>query len=215
MTFYPNERIALFIDGVNLHAASRGLGIDVDFRKMLEEFKKRGRLVRAYYYTAFVEDAEYSPVKPLIDWLGYNGYTVITKAAREFIDPATGRRRVKGDMDVDLAVDMLEMSAHVDHMLLFSGDGDFRKVVEAVQRRGPRVSVVSTIKTQPPMAADDLRRQADTFIELADLMPLIGRAPRPEGSENRRTLPSPGRPAPVAAGRPADDDGDEDGDYEA
>jgi uncharacterized LabA/DUF88 family protein len=210
MTFYPNERIALFIDGANLYSASKGLGIDVDFRKMLEEFKKRGRLIRAYYYTAFVEDAEYSPVKPLIDWLGYNGYTVVTKAAREFIDPATGRRRIKGDMDVDLAVDMLDMAPFVDHMLLFSGDGDFRKVVESVQRRGPRVSVVSTVKTQPPMASDDLRRQADTFIDLSDLMPLIGRPPRPDNYVNPRSLPPSGRAGPTVTDIDDDFEGDDD-----
>ena len=185
MTFYPNERIALFIDGANFYAAARTLGFDVDYRKLLEEFKKRGRLVRASYYTAILEDVEYSPVRPLADWLDYNGFNVITKPAKEFTD-TLGRRRVKGDMDIEIAVDMMELAPHVDHIVLFSGDGDFRQLVEAVQRRGPRVSVVSSIKTQPPMIADELRRQADTFIDLADLSALIGRPPRPDGFENPR-----------------------------
>ncbi|GBF57256.1 hypothetical protein PbB2_00921 [Candidatus Phycosocius bacilliformis] len=192
MTFYPNERIALFIDGANFYAAARTLGFDVDYRKLLEEFKKRGRLVRASYYTAILEDVEYSPVRPLADWLDYNGFNVITKPAKEFTD-SMGRRRVKGDMDIEIAVDMMELAPHVDHIVLFSGDGDFRVLLEAVQRRGPRVSVVSSIKTQPPMIADELRRQADTFIDLADLASLIGRPPRPDGFENTRANMRPGR----------------------
>lgn len=193
MTFYPNERIALFIDGANFYAAARTLGFDVDYRKLLEEFKKRGRLIRASYYTAILEDVEYSPVRPLADWLDYNGFNVITKPAKEFTD-ALGRRRVKGDMDIEIAVDMLDLAPHVDHIVLFSGDGDFKTLVEAVQRRGPRVSVVSSIKTQPAMIADELRRQADTFIDLSDLVGLIGRPPRPDGYEPPR--PS-NRPVPA------------------
>jgi uncharacterized LabA/DUF88 family protein len=215
MTFYPNERIALFIDGANFYAAARTLGFDVDYRKLLDEFQKRGRLIRASYYTAILEDVEYSPVRPLADWLDYNGFNVITKPAKEFTD-AMGRRRIKGDMDIEIAVDMLELSAHVDHIVLFSGDGDFRRLVEAVQRRGPRVSVVSSIKTSPPMIADELRRQADTFIDLADLIGLIGRPPRPDSQDNLRAALRPGRrvePAPALDDE--EDDLDEDLDDEA
>jgi uncharacterized LabA/DUF88 family protein len=132
--------------------------------------------VRAYYYTALVEDQEYSPIRPLIDWLDYNGYTMVTKPTKEFTD-ATGRRKIKGNMDIELAIDVLEMADHLDHVILFSGDGDFRRLVEAVQRKGLRVSVVSTIKSSPPMVADELRRQADDFIELSELAPLIARNP--------------------------------------
>jgi uncharacterized LabA/DUF88 family protein len=177
MTFYPNERIAIFIDGANFYSAARGLGVDVDYRKLLEEFKARGRLVRAAYYTAILEDSDYSPVKPLADWLDYNGYTVVTKPAKEYID-FHGRRRIKGNMDIEIAVDMLEMADKIDHMILFSGDGDFKKLLQAVQRRGVRVTVVSTLKTNPPIISDDLRRQADTYIELMDLISLVGRPPR-------------------------------------
>ena len=174
MAFYATDRIALFIDGANLYSAAKGLNIDLDFKKLLDEFQKRGVLVRAYYYTAIVEDQDYSPIRPLVDWLDYNGFTVVTKPAKEYTD-ANGRKRHRGDMDVDLAVDMMEMADRCDHMVLFSGDGDFRRLIEAVQRKGVRVTVVSTVKSQPPMASDELRRQADSFVDLADLASIVAR----------------------------------------
>lgn len=177
MTFYPDERIGLFIDGANLYSAAKALDFDIDYRRLLEEFRKRGRLIRANYYTALIENEEYTPIRPLIDWLDYNGFKVVTKAAKEYTDDS-GRRRIKGDMDVEIAVDIVGAADHLDHILLFSGDGDFRKVVEAVQRKGVRVSVVSTLKSSPPMASDDLRRQADSFVELAELGKLVGRERR-------------------------------------
>ncbi len=186
MEFNPQERIGLFIDGANLYAAARSLGFDIDYKRLREEFAGKARLIRALYYTALIEDQEYSPIRPLVDWLDYNGYTLITKPAKEFTDSA-GRRKVKGDMDIEIAVDILEMAGALDHIVLFSGDGDFRRVVEAVQRRGVRVSVVSTIRSQPPMIADELRRQADCFVELRELEPLIAREPRWR-QERARTL---------------------------
>jgi uncharacterized LabA/DUF88 family protein len=170
------QRIALFIDGANLYATTKTLGFDIDYKRLLKEFQSRGFLIRAFYYTALVEDQEYSSIRPLIDWLDYNGYRVVTKPTKEFID-SNGRRKVKGNMDIELAIDALELSPHIDCMVLFSGDGDFRSLVEAMQRRGVRVSVVSTVTTQPPMVADELRRQADEFIDLAHLIPKIGRDP--------------------------------------
>jgi uncharacterized LabA/DUF88 family protein len=175
--FDPREKIALFIDGANLYATAKALGFDIDYRKLLLEFQSKGYLLRAYYYTALAEDQEYSSIRPLIDWLDYNGYTVVTKPTKEFVD-ATGRRKIKGNMDIELAVHVMEMAEYVDHFVLFSGDGDFRSMVEAVQRRGRKVSVVSTLVSQPPMIADELRRQADNFIELDDLREVIGRPPR-------------------------------------
>jgi uncharacterized LabA/DUF88 family protein len=177
MTFYPTDRLALFIDGANLYSAAKALGFDIDYRKLLEEFKKRSVLVRAYYYTALVENEEYSPIRPLVDWLDYNGYRLVTKSAREYVDNQ-GRKRWRGDMDVEIAVDMMEMAANADHLVLFSGDGDFRALVEAVQRKGARVTVVSTVKSQPPMVSDELRRQADSFVDLSDLADIIGRPSR-------------------------------------
>lgn len=184
-TIHPNERVAIFIDGANLYSAAKGLAFDMDYRKLLEEFKKHGRLVRAYYYTALVEDQDFSPIRPLVDWLDYNGYTLVTKPAREYTD-ANGRRRFKGDMDVEIAVDMVQLAPALDHIFLFSGDGDFLPAVDAVQRKGVRVSVVSTIKSNPPMVADDLRRAADTFLDLADLASLIGRPPRERAMADER-----------------------------
>src|SRR5215211_1938407 len=171
-----SSKIALFIDGANLYATAKTLGFDIDYKKLLKEFQSRGTLLRAFYYTAIIEDQEYSSIRPLIDWLDYNGYTVVTKATKEFIDQ-TGRRKIKGNMDIELAVDAMELAAHIDEMVLFSGDGDFRSLVEAMQRRGVKVTVVSTISTQPPMVADELRRQADVFTDLIELQPRIGRDP--------------------------------------
>ncbi|HWW46511.1 MAG TPA: NYN domain-containing protein [Xanthobacteraceae bacterium] len=171
-----SSKIALFIDGANLYATAKSLGFDIDYKRLLNEFNNQGTLVRAFYYTAIIEDQEYSSIRPLVDWLDYNGYTVVTKATKEFVDPS-GRRKVKGNMDVELAVNAMELAEHVDQMVIFSGDGDFRSLVEAVQRRGVRVTVVSTVSSQPPMIADELRRQADVFTDLIDLQAKIGRDP--------------------------------------
>jgi uncharacterized LabA/DUF88 family protein len=182
------ERIALYIDGANLYASAKSLGFDIDYKRLLKEFQSKGRLIRAFYYTALVEDQEYSSIRPLVDWLDYNGYAVVTKAAKEFVD-STGRRKVKGNMDIELAVNAMEMADHIDHMVLFSGDGDFRSLVEAIQRKGVRVSVVSTVATQPPMVADELRRQADEFVDLTQMIARIGRDPgerAPRQSDHRR-----------------------------
>lgn len=182
------EKIALFIDGANLHATSKALGFDIDYRLLLSEFQSRGTLLRAFYYTTVIEDQEYSSIRPLIDWLDYNGYTVVTKLTKEFVDATTGRRKVKGSMDVDLAVSAMELAEHVHQIVLFSGDGNFRSLVEALQRRGVRVTVVSTLSTQPPMVADELRRQADVFVDLAELKSKVGRDPadRPGSREMRQ-----------------------------
>jgi uncharacterized LabA/DUF88 family protein len=180
MTFYPDERIGIFIDGANLFATTKALGFDIDFKRLLEEFRKRGRLIRANYYTALLEHEEYNPLRPLVDWLDYNGFHVVTKPAKGFTD-AEGNRRIKGDMDLELAVDMIDAADYLQHIILFSGDGDFCPAIAAARRRGVRVSVVSSMKTKPPMIATELRRQADDFIELLDLQHMIGRPDnRPE-----------------------------------
>ncbi|MCB1526151.1 MAG: NYN domain-containing protein [Hyphomicrobiaceae bacterium] len=174
MHFYPHERIALFIDGANLYATSKALGFDIDYKRLLSYFRQRAQLVRALYYTALAEDQEYSSIRPLIDWLDYNGYTMVTKPTKEFTD-SSGRRKVKGNMDIELTVDAMRLAESLDHIVLFSGDGDFRSLVGALQQKGRRVSVLSTLQTQPPMIADELRRQADQFIDIADLENVIGR----------------------------------------
>ncbi|MFQ3458372.1 NYN domain-containing protein [Bradyrhizobium sp. UFLA01-814] len=171
----PFDKIALFIDGPNLHATAKALGFEINYKCLLGEFQRRGTLLRAFYYTPIIEDQE-STVRPLLDWLDYNGYAVVTKPTKEFVG-ACGRRKVKGSIDIELAVDAMELAERVDRIILFSGDGDFRHLVEAVQRRGVRVAVVSTIAIQPAMVADELRRQADEFIDLAELKLTLGREP--------------------------------------
>ena len=193
------SRMALFIDGANLYSTAKTIGFDIDYKRLLREFQTRGEMVRAFYYTAIVEDQEFSSIRPLVDWLDYNGFTVVTKATKEFVD-STGRRKVKGNMDIELAVDAMELAEHLDEMVLFSGDGDFRPLVEAVQRRGVRVTVVSSIASHPPMIADELRRQADVFIDLVTLQAKVGRdpserpaprEPRHGGSKSRTTTVPP------------------------
>jgi uncharacterized LabA/DUF88 family protein len=184
MTVSSANRTALFIDGANLYSTAKALGLDIDYRRLLKEFQSHGTLVRAFYYTVVNEDPEFSSIRPLLDWLDYNGFTVVTKPTKEFID-ADGHRKVKGNMDIELAVDAMEVASRVDHIVLFSGDGDFRRLVEVVQRRGVRVTVVSTISSQPSAIADELRRQADAFTDLADLRSSIGR----NQSEQRPTPP--------------------------
>jgi len=176
--------VALFIDGVSLHATSRTLGFDIDFKRLLKEFEDCGSLLRAFYYTSMIEDQEYSSIRPLTNWLSYNGYTVVTKAVREFTD-ASGRRKVKGNMDIELAVDAMALADQIDQMVLFSGDGAFRYLVEAIQRRGVRVTVISTISTQPPVIADELRRQADVFTDLAGFRSKLSRAPSARATSAR------------------------------
>lgn len=175
--FYKDERLALFIDGSNLYAAAKSLGFDIDYKLLRTEFMRRGKLLRAFYYTALLDSEEYSPIRPLVDWLNYNGFTMVTKAAKEYTD-SQGRRKVKGNMDIELTVNAMELAPHVDHIVIFSGDGDYKPLIESLQRQGVRVSVVSTIRTQPPMIADELRRQADNFIELDGLRDVVGRPPK-------------------------------------
>ena len=186
--FDEREKIALFIDGANLYATAKSLGFDIDYKRLLQEFKGKGYMLRAYYYTALADDQEYSSIRPLIDWLDYNGYTVVTKPTKEFVDSA-GRRKVKGNMDIELAVQAMEMTDAIDHFVLFSGDGDFRSLVEALQRKGKKVSVVSTLTTQPPMIADELRRQADHFIDLAGMRAQVGRDPSERAQRQAERTP--------------------------
>ncbi|MCR9269899.1 MAG: NYN domain-containing protein [Hyphomonadaceae bacterium] len=183
MAFYKDEKLALFIDGTNLYAAARGLGLEIDFRKLIQEFRKRGRLLRANYYTTIAETDEHNPVRPLVDWLSYNGFNTIVKNAREYTD-RDGRRRFRGSMDIEMATDMLELAPSLDHLVLFSGNGDFRRAVEAVKAKGVRVTVISSVKSQPQVIADELRREADAFIDLDEMAELIAR-PRKEDEQDR------------------------------
>ncbi len=183
MSIHPGERTFAFIDGPNLHATVRALGFEIDYRKLLEHLRTQGRLIRVLYYTAIVEDQEFSTFRPLADWLDYNGYTMVTKPARGYTD-STGRRRFRTSMDVELAVDAMRLADKADHIILFSGEQSFASLVSALQQLGKRVTVISTIETQPAMVADELRRQADHFIDIDSLQAQIarqGRTPRPAG----------------------------------
>jgi uncharacterized LabA/DUF88 family protein len=188
MNIYQDERVALFIDGANLYATAKALGFDIDYKRLLGYFRKRSRLIRAIYYTALLDDAEYSPIRPLIDWLDYNGYKVVTKPAKEFTD-AMGRRKIKGNMDIELAIDVMQLADSLDHIVIFSGDGDFKSLVAAVQAKGKRVSVISTLTTRPAMVADELRRQTDQFIDLMELKDEIGREPSDRDIRRERSAP--------------------------
>ncbi len=179
-----NDRFAAFIDGSNFHSTARSLGFEVDYEKLLQMLKKSGRLLRAYYYTALPDGSEHAPIRKLSDWLDYNGYTMVTKTTRQFTDQETGKRRLKGNMDMELALDMLKLAPHIDHAFLFSGDGDFCRLVREIQDLGVRVSVISTVKTKPPLMADTLRRQVDDFIDVDDIRELIARPPRENMPDN-------------------------------
>ncbi len=203
MHFYAGERTALFIDGANLYATAKALQFDIDYKRLLTMFRSKSNLLRALYYTALADESEYSSIRPLVDWLAYNGYAMVTKSTKEFTD-ASGRRKIKGNMDIELAVDAMQLADQLDHIVLFSGDGDFRALVEALQNKGKRVSVISTLQTQPPMVADELRRQADQFVDLADLEDEIGRdhAPRDRAPRSQHSS--------APRGRQTDDEFDDD-----
>jgi uncharacterized LabA/DUF88 family protein len=204
MHFYQSERIAIFVDGANLYATAKALGFDVDYKKLLGVFRSKGQLVRALYYTALAEDQEYSSIRPLVDWLDYNGFTMVTKPTKEFTD-SLGRRKIKGNMDIELTVDAMRMADVVDHIVLFTGDGDFRALVAALQLKGKRVSVISTLQTQPAMVADELRRQADQFIDIADLEGAICRdQPAPRAPrETVEAAPASSVSGPIVERRPS------------
>ena len=206
MHFYPTERIALFIDGANLYATAKALGFDIDYKRLLALFRTKGQLVRAQYYTALAEDQEYSSIRPLVDWLDYNGFTMVTKPTKEFTD-SFGRRKIKGNMDIELTVDAMRLAQSLDHVVIFTGDGDFKALVAALQQAGRRVSVISTLQTQPPMVADELRRQADQFIDLADLEEQICRDPatRPVREPGSRPTRRPSSPVPAKLEYPEED----------
>ena len=182
--FYKSERLALFIDGANLHASAKSLGFEIDYKVLRTEFMRRGKLLRVCYYAVVPEDDEFSTTRPLIDWLEYNGFTVVTKPAKVFTNDA-GDRKIVGNTEIELAVDAIELSRHVDHIVMFSGNGNLCALVENLQRHNVRVSVVSTIRSQPAMISNDLRRQADNFIDLDDLRDVIGRPSRSSMHERK------------------------------
>ena len=181
-----NKTSAILIDGSNLHAATLSLGFSIDYKRLLDSFG--GSLYKAYYFTAMPPDTEQSTLRPLADYLEFNGFTVVKKLWKEFNHSKTftcqacnvvntqHSTKTKGNMDVEIAVRAYEIAPHISELYLFSGDGDFRDLVESLQRcHGIHVTVVSTIKTKPMMCADILRRQADDFIDLVDMRETVER----------------------------------------
>jgi len=172
-----DQRTALFIDGPSFYSTTSRLGWDVDYRRLRAHFETESKLYRAMYFTALPENSDvrgadgdpihHSPVIKLVDWLSYNEYRTITKPMREFRD-SEGRIRQKGNLQVEIAVEMMEATQFADHMILFSGDGDLEHVVDAVQRRGVKVTVASTVRLSPLPISGDLRRIVDRFIDLSD-----------------------------------------------
>ena len=169
-----NGKTVVFIDGQSLFSTAKSLGFNIDFKKLLDELKTFGDLIRTKYYTLADDEDDDSPIIPLTDWLSYNGYSVVTKFVRSHVDPE-GRKRVRGKIDVELSVDMLEIAPHVDHVVLVSGDGDFAYLLAALQRQGKKCTVISSVQSTQQICADSLRRTADQFIDLAQLKSKICR----------------------------------------
>lgn len=175
--FYPDENLALFVDGPNFYSTARTLCFDVDYKRLLETFQSKGRLLRASYFTPLVEGDEHVAVRPLVDWMQYNGWNVVTKRAKTYVGE-DGRSRTKGNIDVEIAVEAMKLAPTIAHAVLFTGNRDFVPLVAFLQERGTRFTVVSSMRTQPQMISDDLRRQADAFMELDQLRDSIARKPR-------------------------------------
>lgn len=162
------DKVAIFIDGGSTYAAAKSLNIDIDYKCLPAAICPKAKVVRAAYYTVAVERPdEFRPMQSLLDFLSYNGFIVTAREVREY----EGGRRERGSIAVDLALDALELSAHVDHVFILTGDLDFLPLIEGIQRRGRRVTIVSTVNA----CADELRRQADTFIDLVDIKGIISR----------------------------------------
>lgn len=171
-----SQRVAIMIDGPNLFNTSKNLGFDVDFKKLLGLFEQNCLLHRAVYFNMLSERDDTTPVKPLVDWLSYNGYKTVTKPFREFTD-ASGTRRTKGSMHVEMAVEMMNMAQFVEHFVLFSGDGELAYAVNAVQEKGCRVTAVSTMKSDTGSTiADELRRKVNRFVNLDDVKGIIDKS---------------------------------------
>jgi len=169
---YREDRVALVIDGPNLYGTLKALNRDADFKAIYAYFSAHCRLKNCNYYVALPTTDEYNPVQKLVDWLGYNGYRVSTKPLRQHIDEE-GRRRVRGSMAVEMAIDMAEMAAssNFDRIVLFSGDTDLRYAIEAAQRKGTPVTMVTSLKS----ISDEVRWQADRFVEIESVLDIISK----------------------------------------
>lgn len=168
----------MLIDGPSIYQICRSLDVEIDYQALRSIFADAGYLVQARYYTTILNDQLYSPLRPLIDWLSYNGFIVVTRTMKAGQDSEQCRRLDHGIV-VALAVDAIEISSRLDHVILFTGNGDFLRLVQLLQRRTVRTTVVGTVNGPSSMSSDELRRQADTFVDLRALVPFVGRGPRP------------------------------------
>lgn len=108
MLFTHPRRSHCSSNGTNLYGAAKGLKFDIDYERLLELCARKRTLVRAFYYIAVAEDQEFSPLRTLVDWVDYNGFSVGTKPLKEFTD-AQGRHRAKGNMDIELAINVMKV----------------------------------------------------------------------------------------------------------
>lgn len=176
--FYQDEPTALLIDGKNFYSTACALDITVDWKLLHQEISRQCRLMQALYFTTLPkgeDEHDHIAAKPTLDWMEYNGWTVCTKPGRAFVDH-DGRRKIKGNTDVELAVAAMKLTPHVGHIVLCTGKADYVPLVAYLQETGTRVTVLSSKAVSPPMIADDLRRKADDFIDLDDMRTTICRA---------------------------------------
>jgi uncharacterized LabA/DUF88 family protein len=172
-----DQRTALFIDGPNLFMAAKLLQTQIDYRSLLTHFNENSNLLRASYYSTVVETPgdQYISLTPLLDFLDYNGYTVVKKMSREYTDAQGNRKAKNHTMKVEMTIDMIELAPRLDHVVLFSGDGDLLMLVDTLKRKGVRTTIVSTVHGETPVISDDMRRIGDSFVDLHAVMDIIGK----------------------------------------
>ena len=169
LLFYPNERTSIFIDGRSLFHTARKLDFEVDLSKFSQYFASKFQLVRCSYYTPVSE--ERTPLHNILDWLSYNGFTVSTRV----FSPDNHPPSISSLMSVDIIEQTLgngyagDEPYALQHVVIVSGDGDYCPVVKFLKSRSIRVSVMSSLETEPLSISEELRRLADNFIELDDL----------------------------------------------
>ena len=188
LPFDSRANVMLFFDGANTQMAAKALSFEIDYKKLRDGFAERCNVLRSYYFQATPPDGyeNYAYVKPLTDFLSYNNYHLITKPFRQFKD-ADGVVRGKGNMDIEIAIQMMKSMNKADYLFLFSGDGDFKPLLEECQLNGhAQIVVVSTLHSEPPVVSDELRKQADHYIDWANLEPVVKLNPRNNEATHRR-----------------------------
>lgn len=159
------KRIALFVDGSNFSVSLKAAGFRVDYQKIREYFAEMGDLVGSFYFTALPPRDEPSSIRNLTDSLQHKGWNLVTKEIKVFRDQPIAK--TKGNMDIEMVVKAWTLSNVITDLILFSGDGDFRAMVEKLQDVGVRVTVISYHSTDTRnMTSNDLRKAVHEFINL-------------------------------------------------